>query len=549
MAAGATHVSNALTTDAPSVSLTPIIEVPDAPTGVSAVVGNQQATVSFTPPAIDGGSPVEYYTVTAHPGGVKLTTTSTSLTFPDLTAGTSYTFTVTATNLAGQSAHSAPSAPVVPYRIPGAPVIKTVTAGDGQVTVAFTPSTADQRLRNPITSYTVIARQGVNVTSGPGVTATGSGSPITVTGLTNGLNYTVTVYAANAAGSGPESLPKVVTPQTVPGAPTNVVAVNATPVGATTGTVDVSFSPPTNNSGGTLTGYTVTSSPGGISASTSSGNTDVKVTGLTIGTSYTFTVHATSTLGNGPESAPSNAVTPTPVGTPGPPLNPGVAALNQEAYVSCLPPLDNGGSAITSYTVTAQPGNITATGTSCPVLVQGLTNGVSYTFTVTATNADGGTSQPSQSAGPVTPHVPSGGTPPSNDNFANAQVITGASGSVTGSNIGATVENGELTIQDNAGGASVWYTWTAPADGTVTFDTCSATPGVDGHIEAFLGSSVGSLTYFGPGPGQDLCPAGEAGSTISFTVSAGVTIDVKFDGINYGNGPSEGPFTLEWSLQ
>jgi hypothetical protein len=437
---------------------------------------------------------------------------------------------------------------VTPYRRPGAPLIQSATTtGVGQVSVAFTQSKPDHDLKNPITSYTVTARAGVNVTTGPGISATGTRGPITLTGLTDGINYTVTVYATNLAGNGPQSAAKVIAPLNLAGPPTNVVATDATPAGATTGTVDVTFSPPADAGQEHVTGYTVTSSPGGLTAFASNGTQGAVVTGLTIGTSYTFTAHATNALGNGAESAPSNAVTPTAVSPPSPPLIPAAAPLNQEAWVSCVAPFDDGGSAITSYTVTAQPGNITATGSSCPILVQGLTNGVAYTFTVTATNAAGGTSQPSSQTSPVTPHVPAG-TPPANDNFANAQVITGASGSVVGSNIGATVEPGEPNIQDSQGGASVWYRWTAPADGTVTFDTCDAHPGVDGHIEAFLGNNLASISPFGVGPSQNLCPAGEAGSNITFTVSAGITLDIKFDGFNYGNGPEEGPFTLEWSI-
>jgi hypothetical protein len=547
-------------TTSPMVSITPEIVPPDAPTGVSAVVGYQQATVSFTPSATDGGSPIEYYTVyaTASDKGFDQTATGSGspITVTNLTAGQTYTFTVTATNQAGEGTASAPSNAVVPYRIPGAPKITSATAGDDSATVAFNEAAEDTRLGNPVTSYTVTARLGANVTSGPGITATGTSSPITVNGLTNGTNYTVTVYASNAAGNGPESASKVVYPQTDPGPPTNVTATNGTPVGATTGTVNLTFAAPADDGGRPIRSYTAVSSPGNITATANAGAGGVQVTGLTIGTSYTFTVYATSEAGSGPASDPSNSVTPTPVGIPSPPLTPAAATLDQAAYVSCTAPKNDGGSALTSYTVTSSPGGISATGSSCPILVTGLTDGTSYTFTVTATNADGGTSQPSKATAAITPHVPSG-TPPANDDFANAQLITGTSGSVTGSNIAATLEPGEPSIQDNYGGSSVWYKWTVPVTGSYQFDTCSAYPDVYGLIGLFTGDTVSNATEFSAGPSLDDCPAGEAGATIvTGTMSAGLTLYIKFDGINEidatGSRPFpayQGVFTLEWAQQ
>jgi trimeric autotransporter adhesin len=529
------------------VLVTEPFAAPSAPTGVSAVTGNQQATVSFTPSASDGGSAIEYYTVTEYPGGVQTQGTSSPITVPNLTAGTEFKFKVTATNLAGTGAASLPSNGVVPYREPGKPVITSATPGNGQAMVDFTPSAADQRLGNPISSYTVTARQGFNVTTGPGITVTGTTSPITVTGLTNGKNYTVTVYATNTAGNGPESAPSVVFPATVPDAPTNLNATNITPGSATTGTVAVSFTPPDNDGGEGIQSYTAVSSPGNITGTAGFGASSVQVTGLTIGTSYTFTLYATNGEGNGPASQPSNAVAPAPI--PSPPLVPGAATLDQAAYVSCLPPEDDGGSPIVSYTVTSKPDGITATGSSCPILISGLTDGTRYTFTVTATNAAGGTSQPSQPTDPITPHPPSGPRP-ANDNFNGAQSISGASGSVSDTNVGATVQPGEPTIQDNRGGASVWFKWIAPAEGTYQFDTCSPYPAVEGLIGAFIGNSVSNLTELSPGPSLDLCPAGEAGSTDDVNAVGGQTIYIKFDGINpdsNANPPYEGPFTLEWA--
>ncbi len=74
---------------------------------------------------------------------------------------------------------------------------------------------------------------------------------------------------------------------------------------------------------------------------------------------------------------------------PGPPRAVTATAGNGEATVSFAPPVFDGGAAIGSYTVTASPGGRTATGATGPVTVSGLTNGSSYTFTVTATNAAG----------------------------------------------------------------------------------------------------------------------------------------------------------------
>ena len=79
-----------------------------------------------------------------------------------------------------------------------------------------------------------------------------------------------------------------------------------------------------------------------------------------------------------------------------------ITAGNGQATVNFTAPLSNGGSAITSYTVTASPGGLTATGAASPLTVTGLTNGTAYTFSVTATNIIG-TSVSSISSSAITP--------------------------------------------------------------------------------------------------------------------------------------------------
>lgn len=85
--------------------------------------------------------------------------------------------------------------------VPGAPIIGAGTPGNGQATVAFTAPTSTGGL--PIGSYTL---------SCGSASITGSGSPLTVTNLTNGTPYNCSVTATNAQGTGSASGVVVVTP-------------------------------------------------------------------------------------------------------------------------------------------------------------------------------------------------------------------------------------------------------------------------------------------------------------------------------------------------
>lgn len=88
--------------------------IPTAPTGVSASSVGTYATVGWTQPTFDGASGISSFTVTASPGGATVTVpgTASSATIGPLSMGTSYTFTVTATNQIGSGQPSDPSAPI-----------------------------------------------------------------------------------------------------------------------------------------------------------------------------------------------------------------------------------------------------------------------------------------------------------------------------------------------------------------------------------------------------------------------------------------------------
>ncbi len=87
---------------------------------------------------------------------------------------------------------------------------------------------------------------------------------------------------------------------------------------------------------------------------------------------------------------------------PDPPTNVTATAGNGEATVSFNPPKNNGGSPITRYNVTSRPGKIKASGKQSPITLKGLTNGRTYTFTVSASNSVG-TGIPSEPSCDVIP--------------------------------------------------------------------------------------------------------------------------------------------------
>jgi hypothetical protein len=161
---------------------------------VTAIPSDSGATVSWNAPASNGGGAITGYTATASPGGATCSTTGAlACDVTGLTNGTSYTFTVLATNWAGDSTASTPSSSVIPSTLPGGPTNVQLTAGVGQVEVSWSAPSDDGG--SPITGYTVTASPG-------GATCSTTGAlNCTVTGLTNGQRYSFEVVATNAHGS------------------------------------------------------------------------------------------------------------------------------------------------------------------------------------------------------------------------------------------------------------------------------------------------------------------------------------------------------------
>jgi hypothetical protein len=128
--------------------------------------------------------------------------------------------------------------------------------------------------------------------------------------------------------------------------------------------------------------------------------------------------------------------------------------------------------------------------------------------------------------------------PPANDAFASAQAISGGSGFVTGSSANATKESGEPYHAGNAGGASVWYNWTAPSTSPVTFDT--ALTSFDTLLAVYTGSAVNALTLVAS---NDNISTNNSRSRLTFTPVAGTVYHIAVDGANGANGN----LTLRWA--
>lgn len=383
------------------------VSTPGAPTIGLATAGAGFATVKFTPPKETGGSKILSYTATSSPAGFSATGKTSPVTVYGLAANTIYQFTVTANNAQGSSAPSMSSNETMTLNptVPGAPTGVYGIRGNTTVTVYYTPPKSSGG--SAITTYTAIYGTFKKSVTVSGINA----KPILVTGLTNGKSYSFMVTATNAVGEGPKSkASKAVTPATVADKPVLGILKSGTNM------VTVPVTVP-NNGGTKVTSYTVTAvtSPAGVVTSTITSKTSpVKVTGLTGGQLYSFTAIASNAIGASPVSNPAIA-TPSAISAapgekafPAPWVAPVAVKGNAQATITFDAPYTDGGSAITLYTATSNPGNktgkmsVTGTPTSGSITVTGLTNGTLYEFTVTAKNAIG-TSGKSLASNVVTP--------------------------------------------------------------------------------------------------------------------------------------------------
>ncbi len=137
--------------------------------------------------------------------------------------------------------------------------------------------------------------------------------------------------------------------------------------------------------------------------------------------------------------------------------------------------------------------------------------------------------------GVVTPRLNLGqAVRPVNDLFANRIGLSGISGSASGTSVNASREPGEPNHAGSAGGASIWWKWTAPAAGQVSLDTSGS--GFTTLLAVYTGTAVSSLTPVGASTN------GNGG--LYFQAQKGTEYQIAVDG---SNGAS-GIVALNWSL-
>lgn len=263
--------------------------------------------------------------------------------------------------------------------------VSTPTAGDGSASIPF--SVLDNG-GMPVTRVEFA----LGDTAAADDSQMGSSSPAIISGLVNGQAYPVWVRGVNAIGVGAWSGPVSVTPVGPPGAPHSVTAT------AGDASASVSWLAPMSNGGSPVTSYEVVSTPAGGSCTVPASSLSCTITGLSNGTSYTFSVRAINAVNPGPWSSASAAVTPKapPREPPSAPWLTSATAGNALVSLRWARPDYEGTAAITEYRVYASPGGQVCTvrseyalsiWSSC--VARNLVNGRSYDFWVTAVNAVG----------------------------------------------------------------------------------------------------------------------------------------------------------------
>ena len=420
--------------------------MPDAPALTALNAGDTTATLSFTAPASDGGAAITRYrascTSDTQTAAADVSSAGT-IVVAGLVNNSTYSCSVAAVNVAGAGAASnamnvMPVASTAPVNgsIASAPQTVQASAANGNAVISFAAVTDSA---SPVLDYTATCTSGSQQ-----ISATGSTSPITVSGLSNSSTYSCSVTARTEAGNSLASVAQSVTPAaTAPAAPT---LVSVTPGDSA---ISVAFTAGSDG-GAAVTAFIATCGDDKTGSGLAS---PVTVSGLTNGQIYACSVTATNGVGT---SASSDKRDTRPRTVPQRPTEVMARPGDTMITMTYLAPTDNGGADILNYTASCKNGDTTFSVTSrasddTSITVPGPSNNTPYDCTVKANNT-AGSSEASASV------------------RATPSAATAATAPYAATNLVMTIGDSQLTVkfdQPASNGADVAYTLIcSPADDT-----------------------------------------------------------------------------------
>ena len=394
--------------EGPSTELSATPEtVPSTPQNVVAKSMNMAISLTWDEPKLDGGSELTAYKLSwglSLGGGASSATVSATMTkhtITGLTNGEEYTIKLLAENEVGEGPSTELSATPM-ATVPSTPQNVVAKPRDKAIGLTWEKPASDGG--SALTTY----KLSWGLSLGGGVSETTVSATMTkhtITGLTNGEEYTIKLLAENEVGEGP-STELSATPATVPSTPQNVVA---TPMNMAIG---LTWDEPKLDGGSGLTAYKLSwglSSGGGVSETTVSATmTKHTIMDLTNDKEYTITLLAENEVGEGP----STELSATPMATvPSTPQNVVAKPRDKAIGLTWEKPASDGGSALTTYKLSwglSLGGGVSETTVSATMTkhtITGLTNGEEYTIKLLAENEVGEGPSTELSATPAT--VPS----------------------------------------------------------------------------------------------------------------------------------------------
>ena len=563
-------------------SVSPFIN-PGVVSNVNVVTGSKVGggfmTVSWNAPTDTGGKAITGYKVTLDPGNKMCNpdSTTTSCKFRDLQDGTNYKISVIAMNAVGSDSN-----PTVnygtPYSAPDTATKGVVTSGSvaGSQTLIVSWTGAANGNGRDVEKYGVNAK--VNgVIAGSCFTSSANSTQCSISGLTNGTNYTISIVTYNnflndQGSSATLTLQDTYHPYTAPMAPTSVTGVVGHAAGGN-GKVKASWLAPSDNGGNVISLYTATALLNGTPAGacTSNGPTFCTISGLSNGSDYTIQVTATN--GDRSTSPAASAVNlANPYGAPSivrsvawqcipNPINPSICGSG-ELLVSWLAPSALNGRLIQQYAVVLT--DMTANAqvlavTTLPSVLNydftGLTNGHQYQVTVGAINStgaeelsQGALGSPVSTANPFTiPKAPVISTITATADQAGSLTVTWTRS--PGDDGGSPISSFRVDAYANGAGTSTARKGNGcSADGQTT--SCILTGlqnGTTYSVQMYAKNAAGQGPYSSNRlTGTPNGPVSGVGQIPLTPADSKITAQVK--NLNFGGGTPDADFVLKWDV-